>query len=64
MPCCRRVFNPIMYLTIKPTYEEKLRVSPGVSMGTDLYRLGIMIPFYNMLQMTSLEVQFGNPDNN
>ena len=27
-------------------------------------RLGIRIPFYNMIQMTGLEVQFGNPDNN
>ena len=41
-------------------YEEKLRVPPGVSLGTDLY-------FYSrirMLQMTRLEAQFDNPDHN
>ena len=45
-------------------YEEKLRVPPGVSLGTDLYStlalyggLGI-----RMLQMTRLEAQFDNPD--
>ena len=46
-------------------YEEKLRVPPGVSLGTDLYGgLGIRIPFYNLLQMARLEAQFDNPDNN
>ena len=47
-------------------YEEKLRVPPGVSLGTDytstlaLYsRLGI-----RMLQMTRLVAQFDNPDHN
>ena len=47
-------------------YEEKLRVPPGMSLGTDLYStlalyggLGI-----RMLQMTGLEAQFYNPDHN
>ena len=47
-------------------YEEKLRVPPGVSLGTyytstlALYG-GLRI---RMLQMTRLEAQFDNPDHN
>ena len=47
-------------------YEEKLRVPPGVSLGTGLYfysalygGLGIRI-----LQMTRVEAQFDNPNHN
>ena len=36
-------------------YEEKLRVSPGLSLGTDLY-------FYALDYNASIEAQFDNPD--
>ena len=44
-------------------YEEKLRVPPGVSLGTSTLALygGLGI---RMLQMTRLEAQFDNPDHN
>ena len=48
-------------------YEEKLRVPPGVSLGTDLYFYSLALYGglgIRMLQMTRLEAQFDNPDHN
>ena len=58
----------------KHMYEKKTREYPlgCLDIWVQIYtstvawygRLGIRIPFYNMLQMARLEVQFGNPDYN